>query len=71
MPKYFPTVGLTCAMPGAQPGSICGNRFSARTTPALPVCPECRDAADRAADAVRQAEKRRRKAAARRQRLTA
>jgi ribosome-binding protein aMBF1 (putative translation factor) len=59
MDKYFRTVGLVCEMPG------CGNRFSARLTPALKVCPECQEVGQRQADAERKAAARRRKAALR------
>ena len=56
MDKYFRTVGLVCEMPG------CSNRFSARLTPALQVCPECQAIGQRQAEADRKAAARRRKA---------
>lgn len=47
--------GYLCAMPG------CANRFSLRSRPELPVCPECQDVARKAAEA----DKKRRQRAAR------
>lgn len=61
MSKYFPIVGLVCDMPG------CGNRFSARSTPALKVCPECQAIGQRQHEAEKKAAARRRKAALRQQ----
>lgn len=51
--------GYVCEMPG------CGSRFSARSRPEFPVCPECQEAARKAAEAEKKRRQRIAKAQAR------
>jgi len=56
MARHFNIVGLVCELPG------CGNRFSARSTPSLQVCPECQAIYQRQHEAEKKAAARRRRA---------